>query len=92
MKNSYYAQNIYGTVLGSFSGGNLQSEGMVSLKDIEILSGKLVDTLYKQKMNIVYNNFKSSENIVLNFNSLISTQIKDIQIKNVPGEKTPLLK
>lgn len=65
---------------------------MVSLKDIEILSGKLVDTLYKQKMNIVYNNFKSSENIVLNFNSLISTQIKDIQIKNVPGEKTPLLK
>ncbi len=92
MKNSYYAQNIYGVVLNDFSGGNLQSEGMVSLKDIDILSGKLVDTLYKQKMNIVYNNFKSSENIVLNFSPLISTTIKEIQIKNVPGEKTPLLK
>jgi len=92
MKNSYYAQNIYGVALNDFSGGNFQSEGIVSLKDINILSGKLVDTLYKQKMNIVYNNFKSLENIVLNFNPLISTTIKEIQINNVPGEKTPLIK
>lgn len=92
MKNSYYAQNIYWVVLDDFSGGHLQSEWVVSLKDIEILSGKLVDTLYKQKMNIVYNNFKSSDTIVLNFNPLISTQIQSILIKNVPWEKTSLLK
>lgn len=92
MKNSYYAQNIYGVVLENFSWGNLQSEGVVSTKDIGILSGKLVDALYKQKLNIVFNNFKSPDTMVLNFDSLISTQIKDIQIKNVPGEKTPLLK
>lgn len=92
MKTSYYAQNIYGQVLEDFSGGNLQSEWVVSVKDIDILSWKLVDSLYKQKLNIVFDNFKSTENMVLSFDSLISTQIKDVQIKNVPGEKTPLLK
>lgn len=92
MKTSYYAQNIYGQVIEDFSGGNLQSEWVVSVKDIGILSWKLVDSLYKQKLNIVYDNFKSTENMVFNFDSLISTQIKDIQIKNVPGEKTSLLK
>ena len=92
MKNSYYAQNIYGTTLEDFSGGNLQSQGVVSVKDIDILSWKLVDSLYKQKKNIVFNNFKAPENMVLNFDTLITTQVKEVQIKNVPGEKTPLLK
>ncbi len=92
MKNSYYAQNVYGVVLESFSWGNLQSEGIVSNKDIDVLSGKLVSTIYKQKNNIVFNNFKMPDTMVLNFDQLISTQIKSIQIKNVPGEKTPLLK
>ncbi|HMS90662.1 MAG TPA: hypothetical protein PKC87_00355 [Candidatus Absconditabacterales bacterium] len=92
MKNSYYAQNIYGQAIEDFTGGTLHSQGIVSVKDIGILSGKLVDALYKQKRNIVFNNFKSPETIILNFDSLISTEIKDIQIKNVPGEKTPLLK
>jgi len=92
MKNSYYAQNIYGTVLENFSGGNLQSEWVVSFKDIGILSWKLVDSLYKQKKNIIFNNFKVPDTMVLNFDNLIVTQIQDIQIKNAPGEKTPLLK
>ena len=92
MKNSYYAQNIYGTTLEDFSGGNLQSQGVVSVKDIDILSWKLVDSLYKQKRTIVFNNFKAPENMVLNFDTLITTQVKEVQIKNVPGEKTPLLK
>jgi hypothetical protein len=92
MKNSYYAQNVYGQAIEDFTGGNLQSQWVVSVKDIGILSGKLVDTLYKQKRNIVFSNFKSAENIVLNFDSLISTQVKDVQIKNIPGEKTPLIK
>lgn len=92
MKNSYYAQNIYGQVLDDFTWWNLQSEWEVSLKDISILSGKLVDSLYKQKMNIVSSNFQSPDTIVLNFDSLIVTQIKEVQIKNIPGEKTPLLK
>lgn len=92
MKNSYYAQNIYGTVLENFSGGNLQSEGVVSTRDIAILSGKLVDALYKQKTTIIMDNFKTADTLVLDFDPLISTQIKAIQVKNVPGEKTPLLK
>ena len=92
MTNSYYAQNIYGQSLEDFTWGNLKSQGVVSSKDIAILSGKLVDSLYKQKRNIVFSNFKDPETMVLNFDPLISTQIKDIQIKNLPGEKTALLK
>ncbi len=92
MKNSYYVQNIYGQVLDNFSGGNLQSEWVVSLKDIRLLSGKLIDAIYKQKRNIIFSNFKSPDSMVLNFDPLIRTTIKEIQIKNVPGEKTPLLK
>jgi hypothetical protein len=65
---------------------------VVSSKDIAILSGKLVDSLYKQKRNIVFSNFKDPETMVINFDPLISTQIKDIQIKNLSGEKTALLK
>lgn len=92
MKNSYYAQNIYGQVLEDFTGGNLQSEWVVSAKDIDILSWKLVDSLYKQKNNIVFANFKVSDTMVLNFDTLVSTQVKEVQIKNIPGEQSPLLK
>jgi len=92
LTNSYYAQNIYGQVIDDFTGGNLHSQGMVTVKDIDILSGKLIDSIYKQKRNIVFTNFKAPENMVLNFDSLISTQIQEVRINNVPGEKIPLLK
>lgn len=92
MKNSYYVQNIYGQVLKDFTGGTLHSEGVVSAKDIAVLSGKLIDSLYKQKKNIVVNNFKAPENIVLNFDTLVTTQINGVQINNAVGEKTSLLK
>jgi hypothetical protein len=38
MKDSYYTQNIYGQAIDDFTGGNLQSQGVVSVKDIGILS------------------------------------------------------
>ena len=65
---------------------------MVSAKDITILSGKLIDAIYKQKTNIVSTNFQTPETMVLDFDSLISTQIMGVQIADVPGEKTPLIK
>jgi len=65
---------------------------VVSAKDITILSGKLIDAIYKQKTNIVSTNFQTPETMVLDFDSLISTQIMGVQIIDVPGEKTPLIK
>lgn len=53
---------------------------MVSAKDIALLSGKLIDSLYKQKKNIVYTNFKVADSMVLTFDPLISTQIKSVQV------------
>lgn len=92
IKNSYYVKDIYGVALKDFSWGNLQSEGVVSSGDIEILSGKLLNTLYKEKMNIVNANFKLADTMVLNFDSLITTEVKDVQIANVPWEASPLIK
>ena len=90
--DSYYTQNIYWQVLEDFTWGNLQSQWVVSVKDIAILSGKLIDAIYKQKINIVSTNFQTPETMVLDFDSLISTQIMGVQIIDVPGEKTPLIK
>jgi len=92
MKNSYYMQNIYGVALQAFSGWHLQSEWVVSSGDIDVLSWKLLTTLYKEKINIVNSNFKIPDSMVLNFDSLISTEVKEIHIHNHPGEETPLLK
>lgn len=92
IKNSYYVKDIYWVALKDFSGGNIFSEGIVSSGDIDILSGKLLNTLYKEKMNIVNANFKLPNTMVLNFDSLITTTVKDVQIANVPWEESPLIK
>lgn len=92
IKNSYYIKDIYGVALKDFSWGNIQSEGIVSVDDIDILSGKLLATLYKEKMNIVNANFNLADTMVLNFDPLITTEVKNIEITNVPGEISPLLK
>jgi hypothetical protein len=57
---------------------------VVSVEDLNVLSGKLLATLYKEKMNIVNANFKLTDTMVLNFDSLITTQVKDVQIENKP--------
>ncbi|MDR0282210.1 MAG: hypothetical protein LBI53_02555 [Candidatus Peribacteria bacterium] len=53
LNESFYLKEIWAESIESFSGGSTQSIGSVTEKDVEILSGKLVDQVYKQKLNIV---------------------------------------
>lgn len=60
----------------------MQSQGTITDKDIGVLSGKLVDYINKQKRNIVSQNFKLENNLLLNFNELIKPEIKNITVYN----------
>ncbi len=92
LKDSYYTQNIYGQVTEDFSGWSMSSQWTVSAKDIMIFSGKMVDYIYKQKKNIIFNNFKLPDNLILSFDPLITTQIKNVVITNIPWEKSAVIK
>ncbi len=75
-------QQIYAQAVQDFSGGSLQSNGMVTQKDIDVLSGKLVEYINEQKRNIVINNFKDPQNIIFNFDDLIGVNVGQILIQN----------
>jgi len=75
LKESYYLKNIYAKAIENFTGWTLESEGLVTNEDISLLSGKLLDYIYKQKKNIVLHNFGLEESILLPFNDLILTDI-----------------
>lgn len=92
MKTSFYMQHVYGQAVSDFSGGSVQSNGIVTQQDIDTLSGKLVEYITSQKKNIVMSTFKDPKSIVLSFNDLLSLQVKNIIIKDVPGERSSTLK
>ena len=92
VKASYYMQQIYAQAVQDFSGGSLQSNGMVTQKDIDVLSGKLVEYINEQKRNIVINNFKDPQNIIFNFVDLIGVNVGQILIQNKVWEKNSFLK
>lgn len=93
LKNSFYLKEIYGEALSQFSGGTLQSQWSITAKDIDILSGKLLEYIYKQKKNIISQNFiGEGKNQLLNFEKLIKTNNIHIKIDNKPGEKVPMIK
>lgn len=92
LKNSYYLKEVYGEAVEQFSWGNVESQGTITTKDIDILSGKLVEYINKQKRNIVNQNFNLENNLLLNFDNLIVSQIKNITVYNKEWEKVPQIK
>jgi hypothetical protein len=92
LKNSYYFKEVYGEAVEQFSWGAVQSQGTITEKDIDILSGKLVEYIMKQKKNIVSQNFKLENNLLLNFDSLIKPQIISIAVNNKAWDRSSLIK
>ncbi|MCX6823425.1 MAG: hypothetical protein NTX91_05570 [candidate division SR1 bacterium] len=92
MKTSFYMEQLYGQVVDGFSGGSLQSQGVITQKDIDILSGKLLEYIYSQKKNIIATNFKDPTQMVLSFVDLIHTQVQNVTVANKVGDRSPLLK
>lgn len=92
MKTSFYMEQLYGQAITTFSGGTLASQWVITQKDIDTLSGKLLEYIYSQKKNIVANNFKDPTQMVLSFVDLIHTQVQNVTVLNKIWDKTPLLK
>ncbi|MFA5747994.1 MAG: hypothetical protein WC872_02660 [Candidatus Absconditabacterales bacterium] len=91
LKNSYYGQSIYAQVISNFTGGTLYSNGVITQKDIDSLSGKLTQEINKQKSDIITKNFQFTDSFFLNFERFINIEIQQIFIKNKIGEKTPTM-
>jgi len=92
LKESYYLKDIYAKAIDDFTGWILESEWLVTEEDISLLSGKLLDHIYKQKKNIVLHNFGLDDSILLSFNDLIFTNVVSMIIHTQVWESTPNVK
>lgn len=92
LKESFFMKNIYAISTDNFSWWSVSSEWIVTKKDIEALSGKLVSTVKQQKQNIINQNFSLPWQIFLHFDDLISTEVLSLDIENKAQEKVPYLK
>jgi len=92
LKNSYFFKEVYGEAINQFSWGAVQSQGTITIKDIDVLSGKLIEYINKQKKNIVSQNFKLENSILFNFDDLIISEIKNITVNNKAGDRNALIK
>ncbi len=92
LKESFFMKNIYAISTSQFSWWSVLSEWIVTQKDIEALSGKLVSTVNQQKQNIINKNFSLPGQIFLHFDDLIDMEVVSMDIENKAQEKVPYLK
>ncbi len=92
LKESFFMKNIYALTTSQFSWWSVLSEWIVTQKDIDALSGKLVFTVKQQKQNIIYQNFSLPGQIFLHFDDLIDMEVLSMDIENKAQEKVPYLK
>ncbi|MDR2416060.1 MAG: hypothetical protein LBD75_05670, partial [Candidatus Peribacteria bacterium] len=92
LNESYYLKELWAESIESFQGGTTQSIGSVTDKDIAILTGKLIEQVYKQKMNIVNQYFSIPDGILLPFESITTTSFNEILVEQKEGVDTPTVK
>jgi hypothetical protein len=92
LNESYYLKEIWAESMERFQGGSTQSFGSVTDKDIATLTGKLVEQIYKQKMNVVGQNFAIVDGVLLPFESITRTQFNSIAVDQSGGVETPTIK
>lgn len=72
---------IWAEAMDDFKGGSTTSLGIVSEKDQNILREKLIDSIYKNKLSVVKEQFNKKNSIVISKADLIKTTFKDIIIE-----------
>jgi hypothetical protein len=92
LNESYYLKELRAESMEHFQGGSTQSIGSVTEKDIATLTGKLIEQVYKQKMNIVNQYFSVPDGILLPFESITTTTFNDISVEQSEGIETPTVK
>jgi hypothetical protein len=92
LKDSYFLKNIYAVSTVDFSWWSLTSEGIVTQRDIDALSGKLIASIKEQKQNIINQNFTLPWQIFLHFDDLIDVEVLSVNIESKIQDKVPYLK
>ena len=92
LNESYYLKELRAESMENFQWGSTQSFGSVTDQDIAILTWKLVDQIYKQKLNIVRQYFNVNNGILLPFESITSTTFNNILLNQTQGTDTPTVK
>lgn len=92
LKESFFLKNIYAVATQQFSWWSMTSEWIVTQKDIEALSWKLLSAVKQQKQNIINQNFSIPGQIFLHFDELITLDVLSTSIENKAQEKVPYLK
>jgi hypothetical protein len=92
LNESYYLREIWAESMEQFHGGSVQSFGSVTDQDIAMLTGRLVDQIYRQKLNIVNQHFAVPDGILLPFESITTTRFNDIVVDTAGGTETPTVR
>lgn len=92
LNESYYFREIWAEALDPFQWWSTESIWSITQEDLDVLSGKLVEQMYKQKLNVVGQYFPISWWIFLDFESITSTHFNSIEIHDKVWDKTPFLK
>ncbi len=92
IKDSFYLDQIWAETIEPFSWGSATSLGTISEKDKELLSEKIKNGVYADKMNIVSKEFKTKDALVLMFDPLIKTSFHTLTVDGKIGERATSLR
>lgn len=92
LPESYYLHHVWAETLDDFTGWWKTSLGLISDKDHEILTQKLKEWVYSNKLNIVQSQFKEKKTLILLYDPLVKTVFNQLNIDSKVWEKSTTLK
>ncbi len=91
LNQSIYLNKVYAEVSQDITWWFISSQWTITEKDINILSSKLSDYINQNKKEIVSQNFKINNGILIWFNDTISNNTQQLYIKNKTWEQSPII-
>lgn len=92
LPESYYLNQLWAETLDDFTWGGQASLGLVSEKDHQILTQKLKDWVYTNKLSIVQSQFQKRKTLILLYDPLVKTTFHEVSIDSKIWEKATTLK
>lgn len=92
LNESYYLKELWAEAIQDFQGWRSESVGRVTDTDIETLSEKLTTQVYKEKMNIIAQNFQVPEAILLPFDAITTTTFHRTETEQLSWDDSPTIK
>jgi len=92
LEESSIKKDIWAESIENFYWRDSESIWTVTNEDIEQLKQKLIDQVYEKKMSIVNENFPVTGGFILPFETITTTTFNSIEIPQLSGDNTPMLK